>query len=62
MEDAHRRRKIDVLRADGPFDAYADKDRWQRIQRNGMARDFGWDASAMQYVRVYEAAVAAARG
>ncbi|MEJ6023051.1 glycogen synthase GlgA [Ramlibacter sp. PS4R-6] len=48
-----------VLRA---FAAFADKDRWQRIQRNGMDRDFGWDRSAQQYVRVYEAALAAARG
>jgi starch synthase len=47
-----------VLRA---FDAFADKERWQRIQRNGMTRDFGWNLSAMQYVRVYEAALAAAR-
>ena len=34
---------------------------WARVQRNGMARDFGWDASAMQYVRVYETALANAR-
>ena len=47
-----------VLRA---FDAFADKQRWQRVQRNGMARDFGWNLSALQYVRVYEAALAAAR-
>lgn len=47
-----------VLRA---FDAFADKKRWQRIQRNGMERDFGWERSARQYSRVYETAVASAR-
>ena len=29
---------------------------WKRIQANGMARDFGWHDSALQYVRVYEEA------
>lgn len=29
---------------------------WKRIQANGMARDFGWQDSALQYVRVYEEA------
>jgi starch synthase len=47
-----------VLRA---FAAFADKPRWQRIQRNGMDRDFGWERSAEQYVRVYEQAIANAR-
>jgi starch synthase len=30
---------------------------WRKLQRNGMARDFSWDASARQYERVYERAV-----
>ena len=28
------------------FAAFADKNRWQRIQRNGMKRRFGWEESA----------------
>jgi starch synthase len=36
--------------------AYADGDGWQVLQRNGMARDFSWKASAAAYVSVYEAA------
>jgi starch synthase len=44
------------------FAAFADKERWQRIQRSGMARDFGWEASAREYVRVYEGAIKVARG
>jgi starch synthase len=33
--------------------AYADPPRWRRIQVQGMAREFGWDKSAAQYVEVY---------
>jgi starch synthase len=33
---------------------YQDKAFWRRIQRAGMAQDFSWDASARQYVKVYE--------
>ena len=36
--------------------AYQDRDAWQRLMRNGMAKDFSWNASAREYVRVYERA------
>jgi starch synthase len=29
---------------------------WQQLQRNGMAKDFSWKASAAAYVTLYEAA------
>jgi starch synthase len=35
---------------------------WRRIQANGMARHFGWEDSALQYLDVYERAVLDARG
>jgi starch synthase len=35
---------------------YEDRERWRRIQRAGMAQDYSWDASAQQYVQVYEQA------
>jgi starch synthase len=35
---------------------YEDRATWQRIQRQGMNQDFSWDASARQYVKVYERA------
>ena len=38
--------------------AYADTPRWRRIQASGMARDFGWDRSAAQYVAVYRQVLA----
>ena len=32
---------------------YRDPARWQALQRNAMARDFGWAASAARYVALY---------
>ncbi len=34
--------------------AFKDKSGWQKLMRNGMARDFSWNNSAKEYVRVYE--------
>ncbi len=36
--------------------AYRDQTSWQTLMRNGMAKDFSWNASAKEYVRVYERA------
>jgi starch synthase len=36
--------------------AYQERDAWQRLMRNGMSKDFSWNASAREYVRVYERA------
>jgi starch synthase len=47
---------------DRAFLAFSDRAIWQRIQRNGMLRRFGWEESAAKYVQVYERALAAARG
>ena len=35
------------------LDAYRDAPTWRAIQRNGMARNFGWDASAEKYIEIY---------
>ena len=35
---------------------YGDRATWRRIQMAGMCQDFSWDASARQYVKVYERA------
>jgi starch synthase len=37
--------------------AYADPDRWLAIQRNALAADFSWQASAQQYITLYRKAV-----
>ena len=36
--------------------------RWRRVQANGMARQFGWEDSAKQYVQVYARALHDVRG
>ena len=36
--------------------------RWRRLQANGMARHFGWEDSALQYLEVYQRAALQARG
>jgi starch synthase len=32
---------------------WCDQDAWMTLQRNGMARDFGWEASARRYAAIY---------
>ena len=34
-------------------DAWRDSATWRKLQQNGMARDFGWDASARRYAEIY---------
>lgn len=36
--------------------AFADKPSWRRLQTNGMAKDFSWNASALEYARLYDVA------
>ena len=36
--------------------AYRDTQAWQRLQTNGMAKDFSWNASALEYGRLYDVA------
>lgn len=36
---------------------FQDRDQWSRIIANGMARDFGWKASARRYRDLYETAI-----
>ena len=42
--------------------AWKQPQQWRRLQANGMARDFGWEDSALQYVDMYQAAAALANG
>jgi starch synthase len=36
--------------------AFHDQTSWQTLMRNGMAKDFSWNNSAKEYIRVYERA------
>ena len=33
---------------------YRDHDSWQKLMRNGMAKDFSWGASGSRYVALYD--------
>jgi len=39
------------------LEAFRDQQNWQVLMRNGMTKDFSWNASAKEYVRVYERVV-----
>jgi starch synthase len=40
------------------IEVYKNKDTWNQLMQNGMARDFSWENSAKKYVELYEKAVA----
>ncbi|HEX7900260.1 MAG TPA: glycogen synthase GlgA [Planctomycetota bacterium] len=44
---------LDALRR--ALGVYRDPDEWRRIQAAGMSEDFGWPASAREYLRLYAA-------
>ncbi len=46
---------LDAIRR--AVEAYHDRHRWRAIQRNGMARDFSWRASALRYLDLYESLI-----
>jgi starch synthase len=46
---------LDTLR--WALEIYRDRKTWLEIQQRGMRQDFSWDASARQYVKVYERAM-----
>jgi starch synthase len=36
------------------IDTFPYKDTWNKIQINGMSKDFSWNKSAIKYLRLYE--------
>jgi hypothetical protein len=40
------------------FTLFNQPETWQQIMRNGMAMDFSWKSSALQYLELYEKALA----
>jgi starch synthase len=32
---------------------YGDQKTWQKVMRNGMAKDFSWESSAKKYINLY---------
>lgn len=43
------------------LDAFADRPRWQALQRAGMSQSLGWDGPAREYLTLYESACRARR-
>ncbi|MGC9158799.1 MAG: glycogen synthase, partial [Terracidiphilus sp.] len=41
---------------DRALGAFADREGWKRLMRNGMVRDYGWQRPAREYAAVYEEA------
>lgn len=41
---------------------FAEPAQWRRLQQNGMKKDYSWDRSAREYVKVYKRVIAARRG
>jgi len=46
---------IEALRR--ALSVYANPERWQRLQRNGMRKDFSWPRSARQYAAIYHSLI-----
>jgi len=40
------------------IDLFYESKTWQQIMKNGMAKDFSWESSAQQYLKLYEKTVA----
>jgi starch synthase len=39
------------------FKVFADREKWQAIQRAGMAQDFSWKNSAKKYLELYQSII-----
>ena len=46
---------------DRAIELWRDPDAWRRLQRSGMARDWGWGAAARQYVDLYRSCLRGAQ-
>jgi starch synthase len=38
---------------DYALDTFSHRDTWERLMRNGMAKDFSWDVQGREYVELY---------
>ncbi len=43
-----------LLTIKAALEAYSDQTSWQALMRNGMSKDFSWNASAREYGKVYD--------
>jgi starch synthase len=40
------------------LDTFANKEKWKKLQQNGMAMDFSWEKSAREYLALYKSLIA----
>lgn len=55
FDKAHHMSLIGAVKAG--IKIYSDRERWQKIQRAGMAQDFSWENSAKQYLELYQSLI-----
>ncbi len=55
FDKAHHMSLIGAVKAG--IKIYSDRERWQKIQRAGMAQDFSWENSARKYLELYQSLV-----
>jgi starch synthase len=51
FEKAHHMSLVSAIKAG--MKALPDREKWETLQRNGMAKDFSWEASAREYLKLY---------
>ena len=51
FEKAHHMSLVSAIKA--AMKVLPDKEKWEALQRNGMAKDFSWEASAREYLKLY---------
>lgn len=55
FEKAHHMSLVSAIKA--ALKVLPNHEKWQALQRNGMAKDFSWKASALEYLKLYESLV-----
>ncbi|NWF63839.1 MAG: glycogen synthase [Chloroflexi bacterium] len=55
FEKAHHMSLVSAIKA--AMKILPNREKWETLQRNGMARDFSWEASARKYLNLYRALV-----
>ncbi len=55
FEKAHHMSLVSAIKS--ALKTMPDREKWQALQRNGMAKDFSWQASAQEYLKLYQSLV-----
>jgi len=55
FEKAHHMSLVSAIKA--AMKVLPNREKWQELQRNGMSKDFSWESSAREYLKLYESLV-----